>query len=367
MNPFADTVCRDTFNARLLGQNMTTYFTDAPNPHLPVRPDWLLTTHEEALKPEIPIVDAHHHLWTRPNNNYFLPDFLRDIDTGHQVVASVFVECNTAYRATGPDDLKVIGETEFAANAAKTAASLDSRNPRVAAAIVGCVDLRRGSRVPLILDAQMEAGAGHFKGVRMTSAWHPHNDVRATTSDVPDGMLLQSDFRDGFAHLSQHGLSFDGWLYHTQLDDFIDLARSFPDTTLILNHVGAPVGVGPFAGKRDEVFKRWSERINELARCDNVLVKLSGLGLRIAGFSFHEQPKAPTSSMLADAWRPYIETCIEAFGPDRCMFASNFPVDKGTCSYAVLWNAFKRITSGCSNEEISVLFAGTAKHAYRLD
>lgn len=345
---------------------MTTYFSNVPNPHLPVRPAWLETTHEEAIQPDLPIVDAHHHLWTREHNKYLLPEFLRDINTGHNIIGSVFIECNTAYRQTGPDDLRVLGETEFAASVADMSTSVGPGGPRVNAGIVGCADLRRGARVREILESQIEAGRGRFRGIRMTSAWHPHPEVRATTSDAPEGMLLHSDFREGFSHLARLNLSFDGWLYHTQLPDFIDLAESFPDTSLILNHVGAPVGVGPHEGRRREVFADWTANIRKLARHENVVVKLSGLGLRIAGFSFHNELVAPTSTELAEAWRPYIETCIDEFGPQRCMFASNFPVDKGTCSYPIVWNAFKRIAERYSDTEIESLFRSTAKRVYRL-
>ena len=173
-------------------------------------------------------------------------------------------------------------------------------------------------------------------------------------------------FRQGFALLAAHGLSFDAWLYHTQLDDLIDLARRFPETTIILDHVGGPLGIGPYAGRRDEVFAAWRGQIAELAACDNVVVKLGGLGMKICGFEFHHREVPPPSQVLAEAWRPYLMTCIEAFGPSRCMFESNFPVDKASCNYTVLWNALKRVSEGLSADERAELFQHTANRVYRL-
>ncbi|HEX2215631.1 MAG TPA: amidohydrolase family protein, partial [Xanthobacteraceae bacterium] len=198
------------------------------------------------------------------------------------------------------------------------------------------------------------------------AAWHADPAANASVSAAPPGLLMDDNFRKGFPALAQRGLSFDAWLYHTQLPDLLDLARAFPDTTIVLNHVGGAIGVGPYAGKRDEVFAQWKASIAALASCPNMNVKLGGLGMRLFGFEVHSGRRPPSSEQLAEAWRPYIETCIETFGCERAMFESNFPVDKGTCSYGVLWNAFKRIAKDFSPAEKTALFSGTAARVYRV-
>ena len=341
--------------------------TPAPaSPHLAVRQDWLDRHVEAALEPDLPIVDPHHHLWDRPGNSYLLPDLLADTGTGHNVRATVFVECRAMYRAAGPAELRSLGETEFVNGVAAMSASGGYGAMRACDAIVGNVDLMFGDRAGPALEAHVAAAGGRFRGIRNVSAWHADPAVRSTTASPPRGMLLDPTFRQGFAHLAKLNLSFDGWLYHPQISDFLDLARAFPTTTMILDHVGGPVGIGPYLGKRAEQFPIWRAAIRELATCPNVNVKLGGLGMRLSGDNFAEQPEPPTSQQLADAWRPYIEACIEAFGAQRCMFESNFPVDKGMCGYGPLWNAFKRIAAGYSASETTALFAGTASRVYRM-
>jgi L-fuconolactonase len=236
---------------------------------------------------------------------------------------------------------------------------------RACAGIVGDADLLLGGRVQRVLEAHVAAAPERFRGVRHLTHWHPDPSARSTGNTAP-GLLLHPAFREGVACLAPLELSLDVWLYATQLQDACDLAGAFPDTTIVLDHIGGPLGLGPYAGKRDEVFAEWSAGIAALARHGNVHVKLGGLGMRVFGFAFHEQPRPPTSEQLAMAWRPYIETCVEAFGPRRCMFESNAPVDKGTCSYHVLWNAFKRISAGCSPRDRHELFCGTAARVYRI-
>ena len=335
------------------------------NDFIALKPDWLALHREEPLEPGLPIVDPHHHLWDHPGNPYLFPDLLKDLDCGHNIVATVFLECRTMYRADGPAEWKSLGETEFVNGVAAMSASGAYGSTRVCAGIVGNVDLRQGARAGAILEAHMALAGGRFRGIRNGSAWHAAG-IRATSANPPPGLLLERNFREGFASLARLGLSFDSWLLHTQIDDILDLARAFPDTPIVLDHVGGPLGIGPYVGKRDEVFAAWSKSIAELARCANVHVKLGGLGMHTAGFDFHARARPPTSQELAQAWRPYIETCIAAFGAERAMFESNFPVDKGTCSYGVLWNAFKRIAAGCSDAEKTALFSGTASKVYRL-
>ena len=335
------------------------------NDFIDLKPDWLALHSEEALEPELPIVDAHHHLWDHPGNPYLLPQLETDLGSGHRIVATVFVECRAMYRADGAIEMKSLGETEFVNGIAAMSASGAYCPTRVCAGIVGNVDLRHGARAGAILEAHKAAAGGRFRGIRNGSAWHAAG-IKATTANPPPGLLLDRNFREGFASLARLGLSFDAWLVHTQINEVIDLARAFPDTAIVLDHVGGPLGIGPYVGKRDIVFAEWAKSIAELARCPNVNVKLGGLGMHTIGFDFHARARPPTSQELAQAWKPYIETCIAAFGVERAMFESNFPVDKATCSYGVLWNAFKRVTTTCSAAEKAALFSGTASRVYRL-
>ncbi|TXL77609.1 amidohydrolase [Vineibacter terrae] len=335
------------------------------NDFLRVRPDWLALRTEAVLEPDLPIVDPHHHLWDHPGNPYLLSDLLADTGSGHSVMATVYVEARSMYRAGGPIELRSLGETEFVNGIAAMSASGAYGPTAACAAIIGNVDLRLGSRARAALEAHVAVSGGRFRGIRNVSAWHP-DGIKATSASPPQGLLLDRGFRDGFACLAPLGLTFDAWLMHTQLDEVLDLARAFPDTTIVLDHVGGPVGIGPYVGQREAVFAAWAAAIRALARCPNVNVKLGGLGMHLIGFDFHARPQPPSSQDLASAWKPYIETCIAAFGAGRCMFESNFPVDKGTCSYRVLWNAFKRLTTGFSADEKAALYSGTARKVYRL-
>ncbi|MDJ0390866.1 amidohydrolase family protein [Roseomonas sp. E05] len=337
----------------------------APARHPVIRPDWLARNAEPALEPDLPIVDAHHHLWERPDDSYLLDDFLADAGTGHDVRASVFIECHTHYRPGGDPLFQPLGETEFVARAAMRAAARPG-GTRVADGIVGFADLRAGAAIRAVLEAQVEAGAGHFRGIRQIAAWHPDPAARGSVATPPPMLLLDPAFREGFAPLAPLGLSFDAWAYHTQLAELRDLADAFPDTRIVLNHVGGAIGIGPYASRRRHVFAAWSAAIRELSHCPNLHVKLGGLGMRLFGFGFHEGDQPPDSVRLAEAWRPYIETCVEAFGPERCMFESNFPVDKASCGYTALWNAFKRITTGWPAAERAALFHDNATRFYRL-
>jgi L-fuconolactonase len=339
----------------------------ATSVHLPVRQEWLDRRHEEIIEPDLPIVDPHHHLVDRPETGrYLLPELLADTGSGHNVTATVYLEWLSMYRATGPVELRPVGEVEFANGVAAMAASGTYGNTRVCAGIVGYADLSLGAPVETVLAAMIEAGGGRFRGIRYISATHPDQAAWGSLITRPEGMLRDPKVREGFARLAPLGLGFDAWLYHTQLGDLIDLARAFPETPIVLDHLGGPIGLGRYAGKRDEVFAEWRARIRELALCANVHIKLGGLGMRMFGFDFHTKELPPSSEELAAAWRPYVETCIAAFGPDRAMFESNFPVDKGGCGYAALWNACKRIAAGCSASEKAALFAGTASKFYRL-
>jgi predicted TIM-barrel fold metal-dependent hydrolase len=339
----------------------------APNPHLPARPDWLALRREEILEPELPIVDPHHHLVDRANTGrYLLPELLDDTNTGHNIVATVYLEWLSMYRQDGPPEMRPVGEVEFANGVAAMAASGLYGKTRVCAGIVGHADLMLGAPVEMVLETMIAAGGGRFRGIRYITASHPSEAARSSSVNRAAGLLKEPRVREGFAKLHPLGLSFDAWMYFTQLGELAELARAFPATPIVLNHVGGAIGIGPYAGRRDEVFTEWRRGIEEVASCPNVYVKLGGLGMRLFGFDVHAGALPPSSEQLSTAWRPYIETCIAAFGPERAMFESNFPVDKGSCSYQALWNAFKRITAGASAADKHALFSATATRVYRL-
>ena len=270
------------------------------------------------------------------------------------------------YRAGGPEPLRPVGEVEFVNGVAAMSASGGYGSAEICAGIVGHADLRLGDGARAVLEAEIAAGQGRFRGIRHSSAWDADPEIAHMYAARPKGLLLDAAFRKGFACLAPLGLSFDAWLFHPQIAELADLARAFPDTKIVLDHCGGPIGLGRFAGRREETFPGWKASIQQIAKCPNVAVKLGGLAMRLLGYDFHERPRPPSSEQAAAAWRPYIETCIEAFGPGRCMFESNFPPDKGQCSYQVIFNAFKRIAAQYSEPEKTALFSKTATDVYRL-
>ena len=330
------------------------------------RVDWLAQYTEEVIDPKRPIVDPHHHLWDRGGQRYLIEEITSDIASGHNIIATVYVEARSMYRASGPEEMRVVNEVAFANGVAAMSASGGYGPAAICAGIVGHANLLLGDRVKAVLEAEIAAGQGLFRGIRHSSAWDAEPAVASMYATRPKGLLLDATYRKGFACLAPLGLTFDSWLFHPQLNEFVDLARAFPQQRIILDHCGGPVGLGRFAGKRDETFVAWKASILEVAKCPNVVVKLGGLAMRLLGFDFHERPKPPSSEQAATAWRPYIETCIEAFGPDRCMFESNFPPDKGQCSYQVIFNAFKRLAAQYSEAEKTALFSKTATDVYKL-
>ncbi|UCH42570.1 MAG: amidohydrolase family protein [Dehalococcoidales bacterium] len=335
------------------------------------RDSWLRMTVEEPLEPEIPICDPHHHLWDRParedrpGNRYLLEDLLQDIGDAHNIVQTVFVECRSMYRKGGPAEMQAVGETEFVQGIAAQSASGQYGTTMVAAGIVGHADLMLGKEVSAVLGAHVAASSNRFRGIRHSTTWDASMDTGVYTSSRK-GLLLDSKFREGFSCLQRYGLSFDAWLYHTQLPELADLARAYPDTQIIVDHIGGLLGTGPYAGKREEVFQQWQNGITELSACSNVVVKLGGLGMPVCGFGWNEWKAPPRSTEIAEAMAPYYHWCIEKFGVDRCMFESNFPVDKASYSYTVMWNAFKRIAKDFSAAEKAALFHDTAVRVYRL-
>lgn len=344
---------------------------------------WVNETIEPALAPEQPIIDPHHHLWdrrprpelpegSRTHLRYLADDLMEDIrGGGHNVFDTVFVECVSMYRADRSDPMRAVGETEFVQGVAAVAASgLYGEGVRCCGGIVSFADLTRGEAVAELLEAHMAAGA-NFRGIRHAHGWHESPDIsnsHHSTRDI-EGLLGKADFRAGFAQLGKRGLSFDCWGYHTQLDEVASLARAFPDVTIVLNHCGGPMAIGPYAGQRETmVFDLWKTGVAGVATCPNVVVKVGGCGMPTYGFGLESEDIAPGSDVLAAAWKPYFAHLIELFGANRCMFESNFPVDKVSCSYTNLWNAFKRVADdlGISGAERNDLFYGTAARAYRI-
>jgi len=341
---------------------------------------------EQILDPELPIVDPHHHLWDRRTyaapgeaaehpfmtairdaRRYLLDELMADTGSGHNVVATVFVECGAFYKADGPVEMRPVGETEFVNGVAAMSASGTYGPTRACAGIVSKADLLLGDAVVPVLEAHVRAGGGRFRGIRNSASWEADKEVLGPLNRVEAGLYREAKFREGFRHLAKMDLSFDAWLLEPQLPDVIELARAFPDTTIILDHVGTPLGRGSYTGRLEERFPVWRDNIRELAKSPNVVVKLGGLAMAFCNFpSFLAEPRA-SSTQLAEEWRPYIETCIEAFGAGRCMFESNFPVDMGSCDYATLWNAFKVLAKGASAAEKTALFSGTASKVYRLE
>ncbi|MBP0625018.1 amidohydrolase family protein [Cupriavidus consociatus] len=332
--------------------------------YLPVQPEWLASATEAALEPSLPIVDAHHHFYERPGWTYLREDYLQDLRCGHNIQASVYMQALTRYRVAGPEALRPVGETEFVSQAT---AARPGGEPQVAQAIVGYADLRRGAAVREVLEAHLAAGSGRFRGVRHLTTWDADASLANPLTAAPRGLLLDPGYRAGVAELAPLGLSYDAWLFFPQLPELFDLAKANPDTVVIVNHCGGIVRIGQYRDKQAEVFTQWSRHMRELARLPNVRVKLGGLGMRINGFGFDQGERPPSSVQLADTWKPWMLTCVEAFGAERCMFESNFPVDKGSYPYSNGWNAFKRLTAQTSASERNALFRGTARAVYRLD
>ncbi len=330
------------------------------NPHFAVREDWLATAHEEILMPSQPILDAHHHLWDRPEGRYKARELMDDVSSGHDVRASIFVQCRTGYRADLDASLQPVGEVE-------TVLAWSKDQPNFPAGIVAFADLQLGSGVRPVLDRLIEAGQGKVRGIRNTTAYHPHPAVRSNPKPPPDGLLRSSAFLDGARVLADYGLSLDVWAYHTQLDEVFELAAAVPDLTVVVDHCGGPLGAGPYRPGAPEVFADWRNEIARLAKLPNTRIKIGGFGLAVLGHRYVDAPVPPSSETLASDWSAYFDHCLESFGPQRTMFESNFPVDKGQFSYRTLWNVFKRLAGGLRAEERDDLFWRTATRCYGIN
>jgi len=328
---------------------------------------WTKQRPEAALEPDLPVLDPHHHQWDEERGRYLIHELVEDTnDGGHNIVATVFIECGAMYRGDGPADMRPVGEVEFVNGVAAMSASGRYGKSRLCAGIIGHADLTLGDRVKPVLEALNTAGNGRFRGIRHGVTWDTGNAAKFGRREVPQHQVLDPVFRKGFAHLKPLGLSFESWQFHPQLPDLVDLLRAFPETNVILNHAGGLLGIPPHDGNREEVFKIWRGHMRELVPFPKLTVKVRGLGMLYCGWDFHLRDVPPSSEELAAAWRPYVETCIELFGAKRCMMESNFPVDKQSCGYGVLWNALKRITKNHSAAEKAAMYRDTAARVYRL-
>lgn len=336
---------------------------------------WLDQVQEDVLEPERPIVDPHHHLWRHDAAPYLLDELWRDTGSGHNVTQTVFIECGSEYFTDGPQHLKPVGETAFVAGVAKAAcADTQGRNkigaPKIGApkigAVVGHADLLLGAHIEEVLEAHVDAGDGLFRGIRHSAAWDASEAIRPSHSNPPPDLLERPETREALGVLGRMGLTCDAWFYHPFMGRFTDLARALPETEFILDHFGGPIGIGPYAGKKDEIFEVWREDMRQLAKCENVSVKLGGLAMPVNGWGWHNRDKPVSSDELVAAHGRYYLHALECFGANRAMFESNFPVDRRSISYPVLWNAFKKIAAGCSEAEKTALFSATATRVYRL-
>jgi L-fuconolactonase len=318
---------------------------------------------EDPIQPNLPICDPHHHFFDRPNLRYMTEELLADINSGHNITSTVFIECHAGYRQEGPEEMRPVGETEFVQ---KLSTKGGNGTTAIAAGIVSNANLMLGKAVEPVLAAHIKAGKDNFCGIRGNAASDPHTELSSPMSP-PKGILLDERFREGFFYLEKYNLSFDVWMYFHQMRELADLARAFPNTPMILNHIGGPILTGPYIGKDEEVWAEWRGGIKTLAEYSNVVVKLGGIGMPIYGFGWDKHAVPPDSVEIAEAMSPYLLYCIEHFGVDRCMFESNFPVDKVSYSYNVIWNAFKRVAKGFSQDEKTALFHDTAVRAYRLN
>jgi predicted TIM-barrel fold metal-dependent hydrolase len=332
-------------------------------------PDWLALTPEPTLEPELPICDPHHHFWDfrterLPYQRYLLHELAADIHSGHKVRATVFIEARAMYRADGPEEMRPVGEVEFVQGLAAASASGLYGPGRAAAAIIGHANLNLGDRVEPVLDALQAASPNRFRGIRHSVSWDPHPEVE---SRGVQGQLASDQFRAGARILARRGLCLENTLYFPQLPELAAFAQAIPNLAIISNHIGGLMRVGPYANRDAEVLATWKRGIAAVAQCPNVVMKLGGIGMPRIGFDWHLREKPIGSEELAQAMAPFITYCIEQFGPERCMFESNFPVDKVSYSYNVLYNAFKRVSESYSATERTAMFHDTAVRVYRIN
>ena len=342
---------------------------------------WLDQIVEETVEPELPIIDPHHHLWDRPNSPYLLKDIAKDVST-HNIRQTIFIECGEMYSDNDNIDMRVVGETEFASQIGKMSDEDSNISTRIASGVVGTANLLLGEEVAQVLEAHIAANPDRFKGIRHRAVWldeHTTNQDQDILKNSPtkhintvdrtpkESMLLDKTFRKGFSQLSRYDLTFEGWVYHPQLHELYDLAQAFTDTKIILNHLGGPLGTGIYRGKLDEIYPFWKKQIANLAQCKNIYLKVGGIQMPLNGHDWHKRSVPPTSDELITVNHDWYMYAIEQFGPERSMFESNFPVDKQSCSYNVVWNQFKKLSMKFSKTERQFLFHDTAMNVYQLE
>lgn len=332
-------------------------------PGMELRDEWLAQVTEPIIDPDREIVDPHHHLWRRGGAGYLLPELRADTGSGHNVVQTMFIECRAFYRESGPEHLRSVGETETVAAIAQEAAA-DPSQAQIAG-LVAFADLRDPA-LATVLDAHAHAGGALFKGVRQSGAHDAEPEKLAIPGRGAPGLYRDTAFRSGVAQLGERGLTYDTWHYHHQAEDYLDLARAVPGTTFVLDHFSTPLGVGRFEGQREAIFDQWTSDMAALADCPNVFAKLGGLTMPDNGWGWHQAARPPKSDEFVDAQGAWYHHMIACFGPERCMFESNFPVDRTGIGYAVLWNGFKKIASRYDTAAQSALFADTARRVYGL-
>lgn len=325
-----------------------------------LRDDWLAQVREDIIDPAREIVDPHHHLWVHGDAVYELDQLCADTNAGHNVVQTVFVECGSYYDTTGPEHLRPVGEVAHVAQLARQHA-----DHAPLAGIIGFAILS-DPRLPDILDAHVAAGQGLLSGIRQSGARDAEPEKLSIAGRPVKAQYDNPDFRRGVAELGQRGLTYDTWHYHHQAEDFLELARAVPGTTMVLDHFSTPLGVGRFAGQRDVIYARWREDMAALAQCPNVVAKLGGMAMPDNGWGWHLDPRPPTSDEFVAVQGDWYHHMIDCFGPERCMFESNFPVDRASISYPVLWNAFKKIAARYDEAAQQAMFSGTARRIYQL-
>ena len=333
---------------------------------------WLDQISEEIIDHDIEIVDPHHHLWPGPSrtdevsaeNRYLLEDLWKDTESGHKVSKTVFVECGQGYFESGSDAMKPVGETKFVCEVSEEAKA-DKSKAQIKG-IVGHADMMLGSSAREVLEAHLEEGKGRFKGIRHGASWDESEEIRNSHSNPIRHIYLNDTFQKGIEQLDALNLTLDAWNYHKQIKELTDLAKCFPNLKIVQNHFGGPLGIGPYKSKREEVFSEWKDSISELSERENVYIKIGGLAMPINGWGWHKRELPATSEELVETHEKYYLHSIKSFGVKRCMFESNFPVDKRSISYAVLWNGFKKVVRDFSTEEKEYLFFKTAADFYSL-
>lgn len=324
---------------------------------------------EVALDPNIPIVDAHHHLHGKATDDYFYrtEDLNADLSSGHAVIGTIYVEgFKSGWRDGGPEAMRPVGEVEMIVEATRVSPQLAHGACRVAAGIVSFADLLLGDGIAPVLEAQMAASQGRLRSVRPSMSWDGGTVGSALSRMARRNAISDPGFRRGVACVQALGLSLDVWVLSHQLQDVVGLVDAFPDLEVVLCHVGGLLGVAEHRSRHASSYAAWLHDLRVLAERPNVRVKVGGMGMPMFGFGFEFEDRPATSSELALAWQPLIDACVETFGPGRCMFESNSPVDKQASGYVEIWNAFKRTTRHLSPDERRSMFYGTACEAYRL-